>query len=221
MPNPIRTGHQPIFCAVIPDLKKRTLAAKLLGVSNSSSRMEGALSKQDATKAAAQEHDLKIIVGKLLKLMNKRLSVASKMAQGRWNDSLPGEDQLREKQILDQIQLAMPDAVADTQVFVRRFFQGQFKASELIQNEWFEEWGKRAPFYFRQPHDLAQLREELDALTLPLLSALREVQPMLERDEIRQYISLREWELTSPALKDNTRHHVLNVLIRPPLNKSL
>ena len=173
------------------DLSKRVLARKLVSVGNCDAHPNPA---GKAPAAAAMTPAERNALDLLLTLINRRLELAPRMAQARWNGNLPGATPEQEQQQLALLRRLMPEADSAERQFVTRFFQSQFDA-----------------------HDLRALQRQADSFTLKLLPAVRAVRPLLTRSSARRYLNLRELELTSPAVSHEVRHHLLRVLFNPGL----
>ena len=195
------------------DLSKRVLARKLVSVGNCDAHPNPA---GKAPAAAAMTPAERNALDLLLTLINRRLELAPRMAQARWNGNLPGATPEQEQQQLALLRRLMPEADSAERQFVTRFFQSQFDANRIVQRALHEKWQSH-DFAFRDPHDLRALQRQADSFTLKLLPAVRAVRPLLTRSSARRYLNLRELELTSPAVSHEVRHHLLRVLFNPGL----
>ncbi|MBB3212322.1 chorismate mutase [Herbaspirillum sp. Sphag1AN] len=193
------------------DLSRRILARKLLCVS-SSSGLPGAIAKgSEPTDITLSECKLLDV---LLKRINRLLELAPRMAKARWNNKISGETREQKEQKLAEIEQAMSAADPAERQFVRRFFQSQFHAGSMLQLTLEKDW-KRIPSHFNDPPDFDVLSQTFRQRTFELLTALREARPLLARSSARQYLQLRELELTVPAVRNVVRHEMLRVLLNP------
>ncbi|KAF3999427.1 gamma subclass chorismate mutase AroQ [Glaciimonas immobilis] len=131
-------------------------------------------------------------INNLLNLMDQRLNVAQRVAKSKWNSGASVNDPKRELQILDSV-AAQADALGGLNpALVRHFFQDQFDAGKIIQNDLLSEWRKSIPteYKFDDAPDLARdIRPILDKLTPALIAALRDVQPILADPGVHGYVS--------------------------------
>lgn len=195
------------------DLSQRNVARKLV-TAGSSHQQHGAASQTQGAAGItpAQCH----VLDSFLKRMNRYLELAPRMAQARWNDKIPGTTLEQEEDKLAQIQLAMPDADPAEQQFVREFFESQFSASQKVQLALEEQWIS-GNSVFRHPYNLDVLLQQSEQAMSELLTAVREVRPLLGNRIVRKYLWQRERELTHPAVSVEVRNALLQALWTPRL----
>jgi chorismate mutase len=195
------------------DLSQRNVARKLVTAGSSHQQHGAASQTQGAAGITPAECHM---LDSFLKRINHHLELAPRMAQARWNDKIPGATHEQEEHTLAQIQLAMPDADPAEQQFVRRFFQSQFNASKMVQKALWKRWETRASD-FPNPLNLDTLLLQSEQYMFALLAEVRQVRPLLAGSSHRQYLQLRELELTDPAVGAKVRHELLRVLLNPGL----
>ncbi|WP_326981052.1 gamma subclass chorismate mutase AroQ [Chryseobacterium sp. MYb264] len=111
----------------------------------------------------------------LLTLINKRLLVAPLVAQSKWNTKAPIDDPVREKIILDSVQVKAEKMGLSAQL-ASDFFQAQFEAGKMEQRRLHKEWETQNHGLFEPAPDLAaEVRPILDSLTPELLIALKKL----------------------------------------------
>lgn len=121
-------------------------------------------------------------VDSVLTLLDQRLSIATMVAQAKWNSGAPISDPAREAKILDDLTSALLPSSDSEVSFIRHFFQAQFDAGKLIQSDLHAQWRKEAKGSFAAPPDLGRdIRPLLDRLTPALIGALRKVRPLLQQ----------------------------------------
>ena len=151
----------------------------------------------------------------LLKLIDQRLSIASKVAKSKWNSGAAVDDAKRERQILDDV-TAQADAIGGLDLaLVRVFFQDQFDAGKLIQQDLLSEWRNTLPsgYKFDDAPDLARdVRPVLDKLTPELIGALRNVTPLLAYSDAHAYLSRSAMSLIRNDVSGNVRRQALEAL---------
>ncbi|RNA62463.1 gamma subclass chorismate mutase AroQ [Chryseobacterium nematophagum] len=113
----------------------------------------------------------------LLKLIDKRLSVAPLVAKSKWNTKAPIDDPAREKVILDGVQAKAKKMGVDEN-FARDFFQAQFEGGKIVQRQLHNQWKGENQGLFDTSPDLAhEVRPILDSLTSQLLMELKKIKP--------------------------------------------
>lgn len=127
---------------------------------------------------------------RLLSLMQQRLNLAQDVAMYKWNAKAAIDDPVREQQILDALAQQAPQyGLAPKQA--QDFFAVQIVAGKMIQRALFAEWTSKSQAPFGNPPDLkTKIRPALDKLTIELLTALAEVQPVLQGKDSRQAVEL-------------------------------
>jgi len=195
------------------DLSQRNVARKLVTAGSSHQRHGAASQTQGASGITPAECH---VLDSFLKRINRHLELAPRMAQARWNDKIPGATHEQEEHKLAQIQLAMPDADPVEQQFVREFFESQFSASRKVQLALEEQWGS-GNSVFRHPYNLDVLLQQSEQAMFELLTAVREVRPLLGNRIVRKYLWQRERELTHPAVLVEVRNELLQALWTPRL----
>lgn len=195
------------------DLSQRNIARKLVTVDSSDHR-HGSVSRAPASSGITPA-ECKLL-DSFLKRMNRHLELAPRFAQARWNNRIPGTTHEQEEYKLAQIQQAMPDADPAEQQFVREFFESQFSASRKVQLALEEQWGS-GNSVFRHPYNLDVLLQQSEQAMFELLTAVREVRPLLGNRIVRKYLWQRERELTHPAVSVEVRNTLLQALWTPRL----
>ena len=144
-----------------------------------------------SSAAAADQPALK----QLLLLIDQRLSVAPLVARAKWNSGAPIDDPAREKAILDAVSQQATEAGVDA-AFARKFFQAQFDAGKLIQQDLHAQWrlAKQPPF--ADVPDLGRdVRPVLDRLTPQIIAALHAAYPALGQAGTDEFIQTQGREL--------------------------
>lgn len=127
---------------------------------------------------------------RLLSLMQQRLNLAQDVAMHKWNAKAAIDDPVREQQILDGLAQQAPQYGLEPKQ-VQDFFAVQIVAGKLIQAALFAEWTNKSQVPFGNPPDLkTAIRPALDKLTVELLMALAEAQPVLQGKGSRQAVEL-------------------------------
>ncbi|AMC34259.1 gamma subclass chorismate mutase AroQ [Janthinobacterium sp. B9-8] len=133
-----------------------------------------------ATQAKEQQ------VHHLFRLIAQRLEVAPLVARSKWNSGGAINDPVREQFILEEVQ-KQALAIGLNPRFAADFFQAQFDAGKLIQQQLHQEWQQQNQAPFSPAPDLARdVRPVLDALSPQLLTAIKQVeadrcQPYMQR----------------------------------------
>lgn len=95
------------------------------------------------------------------------------VAQAKWNRKLPIIDADREAKSLAKL-VAEGTAAGIGEDVVREFFQAQFTASKLIQQQLFAQWQREQQPPFSAAPDLDQtIRPQIDKINQQLLTGLR------------------------------------------------
>lgn len=110
---------------------------------------------------------------RLLHLVQLRLELSADVARAKWNTGRAIDDPVRERELLDRMVAARPPGVPKERV--REFFRAQIEASKQVQRELHEQWRAAGQQSFGEGPDLAQLRPELDQVSLDLLRTLEEL----------------------------------------------
>ncbi|SHM63451.1 gamma subclass chorismate mutase AroQ [Chryseobacterium polytrichastri] len=116
----------------------------------------------------------------LLTLIDKRLQVAPLVAKSKWNTQKPIDDPVREKIILDSVEVKAEKMNIDTRL-ASAFFQAQFEAGKMEQRRLHKEWKSQNQGLFDPVPDLAtEVRPVLDNLTPQLLIELKKLNTQSE-----------------------------------------
>jgi len=165
-----------------------------------------------ATPAIARAEQQQL--DRLLTLIDQRLNVAVMVAQSKWNSGAPINDPVREQKILGDLTASMSAANIQEKLFMRRFFQAQFDAGKIIQQDLQTQWRKQQRGRFIDPPDLARdIRPELDRLTPLLMDALKQALPLLRQASARQYLQQRSLVLVRGDVDGTVRNEALRVLL--------
>lgn len=167
------------------------------------------LAPPTALPAAQQQQ-----IDDLLTLIDQRLNVAVMVAQSKWNSGAPINDPVREQKILDDLTATLQPVDAQEQLFMRRFFQAQFDAGKIIQLSLQTRWRQEQHAAFAAPPDLARdIRPELDRLTPLLISALKQVRPLLQAAPACLYLQQRSELLVRGDVDGTVRKEAIRVLL--------
>ncbi|MEB0010619.1 gamma subclass chorismate mutase AroQ [Glaciimonas sp. Cout2] len=151
----------------------------------------------------------------LLGLIDQRLSIASKVAKSKWNSGAAVDDAKRERQILEVV-TAQADAIGGLDLaLVQAFFQNQFDAGKLIQQDLLSGWHNTLPggYKFDDAPNLARdVRPVLDKLTPELIGALRNVVPLLLDSDAHAYLSHSALSLIRGDVGGDVRRQALESL---------
>jgi chorismate mutase len=145
----------------------------------------------------------------LLSLIQQRLELAPLVARAKWNTHGAINDPPREAQIRDQVahegeQLGLPPAA------VRIFFQAQFDAGKLIQQDLHQRWQQQAQPPFQPATDLArEVRPVLDALNPQLLQALQRNRQALCQPAAQAYLAQQARQKFDPDWPPEVRKTAL------------
>jgi chorismate mutase len=149
----------------------------------------------------------------ILCLMDVRLSVATKVAQVKWNNGAPIDDGAREAKILAEVAYQSIKSKLDKS-FAEKFFQTQIEANKLFQRLLHEQWRREARPPFAHPADLAlEVRPILDRLTPGIIIALRDIQPIVDRPEAQHYLMKRAPQKIRGDFKGEVRALALQALL--------
>lgn len=150
----------------------------------------------------------------LLKLIDQRLSIASQVANAKWNSGAAIDDAERESRILDGVD-AQASAMKIDQcdlTLLREFFQDQFKAGKIIQINLFLSWRSM----FRPKHEFDDapnlprgIRPKLDKLTPELISAFCDAQTILAQPGARHYLFVQADKLIRNDVDGAARRQAL------------
>ncbi|WP_415328983.1 chorismate mutase [Chryseobacterium sp. MMS23-Vi53] len=111
----------------------------------------------------------------LLKLINTRLQVAPLVAKSKWNTKKAIYDPVREKIILDSIEV-QSKKLGVNNMFAHHFFRAQFEAGKIKQRQLHHKWQTEHQELFRPAPDLAiEVRPILDSLNPLLLLSLKKI----------------------------------------------
>ncbi|MDR3481733.1 MAG: gamma subclass chorismate mutase AroQ [Burkholderiaceae bacterium] len=162
-----------------------------------------------SSAAAADQPALK----QLLLLIDQRLAVAPLVARAKWNSGAPIDDPAREKAILDAVSQQATEAGVDA-AFARKFFQAQFDAGKLIQQDLHAQWrlAKQPPF--ADVPDLGRdVRPVLDRLTPQIIAALHAAYPALGQAGTDEFIQTQGRELVRGDADGAARQLALQALL--------
>lgn len=118
----------------------------------------------------------------LLQGMARRLEISREVAWIKWKSHLPIEDGPREEALL----AALPTLAGLDPDRSRHFMEAQIEASKELQTWLMENWESQPSYVPGQGRKLAEIRQELDHLTLQLLTQLQATQS--NPDEILLWI---------------------------------
>lgn len=127
------------------------------------------------------------LVDRTLHLLQKRLAIMATVARSKWRHQ-PIEDPKREEELLQSLVARAQQQKLDDS-FTRHFFQAQFEAAKLLQQNLFATWEKTNPNPFAKVPDLAkELRPQIDQISNELLEAIHQLQPYLQDKGIQQQL---------------------------------
>ncbi|MCD6026172.1 MAG: chorismate mutase [Solimicrobium sp.] len=157
-------------------------------------------------------------IDRLLLLIDQRLNIASQVAKAKWNSDAAIDDALRESQILDDLtvhaDLMKPGQCSLS--LVRRFFQNQFDAGKIIQRHLVADWRNSFPpkYKFNDAPNLAcDIRPQLDKLTLELIKAFCEVQPILLGPREHNYLMNKALHIIRDDVDGKARSQALKIFL--------
>ncbi|MCS3530602.1 gamma subclass chorismate mutase AroQ [Chryseobacterium sp. JUb7] len=149
--------------------------------------------------------------GILLKLIDKRLQVAPLVAKSKWNTKVPIDDPIREKNILDSVEVKAGKLGVDKK-FARNFFQAQFTAGKIVQKQLLEQWENQNQMPFNPVPDLGtQVRPVLDSLTPLLLIELEKIKPNSCRQESLDQLKIKSRQIINIRFDD----HIVKTAVKP------
>ncbi|SIP96801.1 chorismate mutase [Chryseobacterium sp. RU37D] len=147
----------------------------------------------------------------LLKLINKRLQVAPLVAKSKWNTKKAIDDPVREKIILDSIEV-QSKKMGINRVFAHSFFQAQFEAGKIKQRQLHDKWKTENQGLFNPVPDLAtEVRPILDSLNPLLLLQLKKINCNIQ--------SLKRWRKEARKIVDiSYDNQIVETAIKPVEN---
>jgi chorismate mutase len=149
----------------------------------------------------------------LLLLIDQRLAVAPLVARAKWNSGAPIDDPAREKTILDAVSQQASQAGVDA-AFARKFFQSQFDAGKLIQQDLHAQWRIAGQPPFADVPDLGRdVRPVLDRLTPQIIAALRAAYPALGQAGTDEFIETQGRQLVRSDADGAARRRALQPLV--------
>jgi chorismate mutase len=131
----------------------------------------------------------------LIALSAERLSLAEPAAAWKWANHAEIVDRPRERMVLDAVARAAAGAGVDVET-ATQFFRDQIQTAQQVERALFVQW-RRGPAPTGVTADLLQTtRTRLDALNLPMLTALAQVQPISRADDCPSRLaqSLGDWK---------------------------
>lgn len=114
-------------------------------------------------------------LGPLTDLVIQRILVGDQVAASKFGTDSPIEDPVREAQVLEQVRAQADASGVDPDEAVR-FFSDQITASKIVQQGLFDRWTSHPEEAPTTRPDLAEIREQLDRLTVALLDELERTQ---------------------------------------------
>ncbi|WP_394782215.1 gamma subclass chorismate mutase AroQ [Undibacterium sp.] len=169
----------------------------------------GACSTINTSIPAQVENKDKAAVDHLLVLMDQRLAVAPEVAKSKWNSGAAIDDPAREKQILDDIGQRAAQQGVD-RALALAFFQSQFDAGKIVQNDLHAHWRQQQLAPFSQVPDLAHdIRPVLDKLTPELITSLKSVQSHLCDANVQNLLAADSVTLLRSDWNQATREQAL------------
>ncbi|MBT9588737.1 gamma subclass chorismate mutase AroQ [bacterium] len=105
----------------------------------------------------------------LLQGISRRLEISREVAWIKWKRHLPIEDGPREEALLT----ALPTLAGLEPERARHFMEAQIEASKELQTWLIDNWESQPSYVPGQGRELAEIRQELDRLTLDLLTQLQ------------------------------------------------
>ena len=167
--------------------------------------------EQSQTQPAALQK-----IDSLLGLIDQRLAIAAEVAKSKWNSGGAVDDPEREKQLLEAISVQAKAMAANDLTFISNFFQNQFDAGKIIQTRLLMHWLASYPddYKFNDAPDLMKdIRPKLERLNPELISALLEVQPLLNQAAMRSYLSTRAGQIIRNDVNGEARRTALTTLL--------
>jgi chorismate mutase len=133
-------------------------------------------------------------LARLLRLMEKRLTLMHDVAQWKWNSGQPIADLRRERELLQSVVERGRDKGLDPDL-VRPFFAAQLAAARLVQQADFDRWKASKQQTFADTTSLAALRQRIDELNREMIDSLAELCPRLAERAVQQALPRRAEEI--------------------------
>jgi chorismate mutase, putative len=152
---------------------------------------------------------------RLLELIHARLALMPSVAAWKWRERLPIADPPRERQVIERaVALAAPLGLEEESV--RELFELQIRLAREAQTSLHRRWREKGFDGPETPEDLrAQLRPQLDALTVELVKALHLAAGGLTRPDFTPSIAaLAERILADEPWSPQSRSDVVGALTR-------
>ena len=131
---------------------------------------------------------------RLLRLMQRRLTLMHEVARWKWNAGQPVTDAQRERELLHSVVERGRGKGLDPEL-VRPFFAAQLEAARLVQQADFERWKANQQGPFADATSLAVLRQQIDQLNRELIDALADLGPRLSGQTVQQALPQRAEEI--------------------------
>jgi cyclohexadienyl dehydratase len=151
-------------------------------------------------------------VGRIFELADQRLGVMPAVAAVKWQTHAPIFDPPRESAVIQHAQdLGAPMGLAANPL--RRLFELQARLAREVETALHAQWQAQGYSYSGQVVTLADLRPQLDQLTVEILRAIYIAAPVLRRsDFISHYAPLAQQQLQVPGWTEQNRRELLDVL---------
>nr|WP_199162103.1 gamma subclass chorismate mutase AroQ [Elizabethkingia sp. ASV34] len=147
----------------------------------------------------------------LIQLINKRLFVAPLVAKSKWNTKKPIDDPIREKMILDSVEIKAKK-LGVNENFARDFFQSQFDAGKKVQRQLHMKWAMQSQGLFDSVPNLStEVRPVLDNLTPELLTELKKIQLKLCNRQFNNALNINARKI----MDTNFDNQVIKTAIAP------
>lgn len=151
----------------------RSLVCSLVFLFSSQVISEESINQELAQKTLDYKAEKKI--DQLLLLIQKRLDIMHEVARTKWNQNLPIEDSVREKQSLIGLTEQARNHGLDEK-WTSRFFQAQFDLAKDIQRGDFALWKVQGVLQFEFVLDLkSELRCYIDQVNQEMIVLLSEI----------------------------------------------
>jgi chorismate mutase-like protein len=135
-----------------------------------------------------------VALDRLLRLMERRLTLMHEVARWKWNTGQPITDSQRERELLQTVVEDGQGKGLDPEL-VRSFFAAQMEAALLVQQADFDRWKAKQQEPFADTTSLAVLRQRIDQLKGEQIDALAEVRPWLSGQTVKQALPQRADEI--------------------------
>jgi chorismate mutase len=150
---------------------------------------------------------------RLLRLMERRLTLMHDVARWKWNTRAPISDPQRER---DSLQVVVGRGLGkglDSDL-VRPFFGAQMAAARLVQQADFDRWEAEKHGPFADTRSLSELRQQIDHLNDEMIDALVEVRPRLSVTIVQRALPRRAEEILTGEGQSGVRETAIAPLRR-------